>query len=137
MKRMVGLLFLLALAFVPFSRAADGPKKPDDKTAKPPAEKPADKATAATKESASANKLILHTRARVETEKGSGNFALVAKTVEWEPAKTAIVICDMWDQHWCQGATRRVAEMAPRMNEVIAAARAKGVLIVHCPSSCM
>jgi nicotinamidase-related amidase len=43
----------------------------------------------------------------------------------------------MWDDHWCKGASARVAEMAPRMNEFIAAARKQGVLIVHAPSECM
>ncbi|MCP5520071.1 MAG: ThuA domain-containing protein [Verrucomicrobiales bacterium] len=52
----------------------------------------------------------------------------------WDATQTAIVVCDMWNQHWCQGATARVAEMAPRMNEVLKAARAQGVLIIHCPS---
>ncbi len=51
--------------------------------------------------------------------------------------KTAIVICDMWDRHWCEGATRRVGEMAPRMNEVIKVARQKGAFIIHCPSDTM
>ena len=55
----------------------------------------------------------------------------------WEPNQTAVVICDMWDQHWCASATRRVAEMAPRMNEVVAALRAQGVLIIHAPSETM
>ncbi|MCY2965023.1 MAG: isochorismatase family protein [Planctomycetota bacterium] len=44
------------------------------------------------------------------------------------------MICDMWDQHWSRPATRRVAEMAPRMNEVVAEARRRGALIIHCPS---
>ena len=48
--------------------------------------------------------------------------------------ETAIVICDMWDQHWCKGASERVAELAPVMNRVVSAARDKGVLIVHSPS---
>lgn len=52
----------------------------------------------------------------------------------WEPAKTAIVVCDMWDRHWCDGATKRVAEMAPKMNDILKIARSKGVLIIHCPS---
>ena len=55
----------------------------------------------------------------------------------WDPKKTALVICDMWDQHWCEGSTRRVGEMAPRMNEVVKKARAQGVLIIHCPSDTM
>jgi putative heme-binding domain-containing protein len=43
----------------------------------------------------------------------------------------------MWQKHWCQGASRRVAELAPAMNRAVAAARARGVLIIHAPSSCM
>src|SRR5207245_1080306 len=35
------------------------------------------------------------------------------------------------------GATQRVGEMAPVMNEVIRAARARGVLIIHAPSETM
>jgi nicotinamidase-related amidase/type 1 glutamine amidotransferase len=78
--------------------------------------------------------LTLHLRKRIETKPGSGRYHAVTQTVAWEPKKTALVVCDMWNQHWCAGATRRVGEMAPRMNELIAAARAKGVLIIHCPS---
>ncbi|MBL9122553.1 MAG: isochorismatase family protein [Planctomycetaceae bacterium] len=79
----------------------------------------------------------LHTRVRSETETGSGKFRIVERAVAWNPRETAIVVCDMWDRHWCQGATARVAEMAPRMNEVLKAARARGVLILHCPSDTM
>ncbi len=57
--------------------------------------------------------------------------------VVWDGRKTAIVVCDMWNQHWCRGATRRVAQMAPRMNEVLHAARRQGILVIHCPSSCL
>ena len=55
----------------------------------------------------------------------------------WDARKTAIVICDMWDKHWCKGATTRVAEMAPAMNRTVAEARKRGALIIHAPSSCM
>ncbi len=57
--------------------------------------------------------------------------------VRWNPAQTAVVICDMWDTHWCKGAAARVQEMAPRMNAVISALRSRGVLIIHCPSDTM
>ncbi len=83
---------------------------------------------------ASPTKLILHTRKQVETKAGTGRYHSVTQTVEWDPHKTAIVICDMWDKHWCAGATKRVGEMAPRMNEVVVAARKQGVRIIHCPS---
>jgi nicotinamidase-related amidase/type 1 glutamine amidotransferase len=81
--------------------------------------------------------LLLHARTRVETKPGSGHFNAVTRPVEWDPARTAIVVCDMWNVHWCDDATKRVAEMAPRMNEVLVAARNRGVLIIHCPSSTM
>jgi nicotinamidase-related amidase/type 1 glutamine amidotransferase len=85
--------------------------------------------------------LILHARVRglVTKPGGAAGDAFVAqeKTLQWAPAQTAIIICDMWNQHWCQGATRRVGELAPVMNRTIAAARAKGVFIIHAPSSCM
>lgn len=79
--------------------------------------------------------LQLSARSRVESKPGSGDWRAVEKAMEWEAGKTAIVVCDMWDKHWCPSATERVAEMAPRMNEVLKAARAKGVFIIHCPSS--
>ncbi|MFN0054964.1 MAG: ThuA domain-containing protein [Planctomycetales bacterium] len=78
--------------------------------------------------------LLLHPRRRIETKEGSGRYHLLTKSVEWDPKKTALVICDMGDKHWCAESTRRVGEMAPRMNALVAAARAKGVLIIHCPS---
>src|SRR5213592_1107277 len=57
--------------------------------------------------------------------------------VDIDPRKTAIIICDMWDQHWCKGATKRVAEMAPAMNETVKEARRRGVFIIHAPSETM
>ena len=56
------------------------------------------------------------------------------RMAQWDGAKTAVVICDMWDTHTCPNAAARVAEFAPRVNEFVKAARAKGALIIHCPS---
>ncbi len=70
-------------------------------------------------------------------KQSDGSFQLQQSASDLDPDKTAIVICDMWDKHWCEGATRRVAEMAPRMNEVVETARNRGVLIIHAPSSTM
>lgn len=55
-------------------------------------------------------------------------------TVDLQPDRTAAVICDMWDDHWCAAAAARVAEMAPAVNELVSRLRADGVLIVHAPS---
>jgi putative heme-binding domain-containing protein len=82
--------------------------------------------------------LVLHARVREADKAGAaGSFVVKEQVLRWQPAQTAIIICDMWNQHWCQGATRRVGELAPAMNRTIAAARAKGVFIIHAPSSCM
>ena len=51
--------------------------------------------------------------------------------------ETALILCDVWDNHWSRGASERVNALAPRMNEVIRAARQKGVLIIHAPSDTM
>jgi putative heme-binding domain-containing protein len=80
--------------------------------------------------------LVLHARLREPAPSGAG-FAVKEKTLNWQPAETAIIICDMWNQHWCKGATRRVGELAPVMNRFVSAARNKGVLVIHAPSSCM
>ena len=76
-----------------------------------------------------AEPLLLKTRSRAESPKGSGHFEALETTNRWEAKKTAIVICDMWDDHWCKGASARVAEMAPAMNEAVKAARNRGVFL--------
>jgi nicotinamidase-related amidase len=56
---------------------------------------------------------------------------------EWDGARTAVIICDMWNTTQCVSAARRVVEMAPRINEVAAGLRRDGALIVHAPAGCM
>ena len=73
----------------------------------------------------------------VPSDVDHGSFMRVNDIQEWNPKETAIIICDMWNEHWCKSATARVAEMAPVMNNVISIAREKGILIVHAPSDCM
>jgi len=79
-------------------------------------------------------KVLLVTRSRAPLAEDANQFRLVQKKIEWDPRQTAIIICDMWNQHWCKGATERVAELAPYINEVVSNARDKGVLIIHAPS---
>jgi len=59
---------------------------------------------------------------------------VVTRTV-WEPKKTAVIVCDMWDQHWCKSAARRVEEMAGPLNETLKSARNRGAFIIHAPST--
>ena len=80
--------------------------------------------------------LHLTLRSRVKNPIGAQNDSAVREsTADWDPKKTALIICDMWDDHWCKSASRRVAELAVPMNEVVKKARAEGVFIIHAPSS--
>lgn len=48
----------------------------------------------------------------------------------------AAIVCGMWDAHHCVSTARRVVELAPRMNTVLHALRARGALIIHAPGDC-
>ena len=52
-----------------------------------------------------------------------GRFPITTKEVSWQPKKTALIICDMWDDHWCESAARRVGEMTGPLNDVVKALR--------------
>jgi nicotinamidase-related amidase len=84
-----------------------------------------------------AGTLLLHLRERRETAPKSGKFVEVARDTEWNVAETAIIICDMWEDHPCKMSAHRVDVMAPEMNRVVSAARSLGITIIHCPSSGM
>ncbi len=47
-----------------------------------------------------ARSLRLNLRTRIETAPGSGVWRTRQERKEVAPAETAIVICDMWNQHW-------------------------------------
>ena len=79
--------------------------------------------------------LELALRSRV-AEPGKPAMPAIEKKVAWDAKKTTIIVCDMWDHHWCKSAEARVGELAGPMNEMLIAARAKGVLIIHAPSTC-
>jgi len=57
------------------------------------------------------------------------------QTVDCE--RVGLIICDVWDHHWCRGAEIRLAEMLPRMQALICALRDHGGTIIHAPSDTM
>jgi nicotinamidase-related amidase len=79
--------------------------------------------------------LRLHLRERKETAPKSGKFEVVERETDWRVSETAIIICDMWEDHPCQMSAFRVDAMAPDMNLVVSAARSLGAQIIHAPSS--
>lgn len=98
---------------------------------------PRDNPTATQTRTAPDHVLTLHLRSRVELFKGSGIWEelFVEQTL---PARTmALLLCDVWNDHWCKGAARRLDDLVPRMNAAVGAARKKGIQIVHAPSETM
>lgn len=79
----------------------------------------------------------------IDPATGAAQIVPVARLVpksavhEIDPAKCAVVVCDMWDDHWCKKASERCAELAKRAEPVLKACRASGMTIVHCPSDTM
>ena len=69
---------------------------------------------------------------RVQRRDGDGRA--VVERVSLNAKKTAIVVVDMWDRHWCTTYTARVGNLVPRMNRTLAAARRLGIQVVFAPS---
>ena len=59
------------------------------------------------------------------------------KVIDWQAKETALIICDMWDDHTCKGAARRVGVMAPKVNAFAKTVRHQGGLVIHAPSGTM
>jgi len=77
-------------------------------------------------------------RQHLAQDRGGHNYWQAEMTQRIVPATNlAIIICDMWDNHWSRGAVEREAAMIPHMNAVLAAARGKGAHIIHAPSETM
>jgi len=87
--------------------------------------------------SLSAEDLKLHLRYQQETSKDSGRYHRLHRTENWDPAQTAVIVCDVWDYHHCLNAVRRLEEFAPRLDNLLKTAREQGVTIIHSPSDCM
>ncbi|SVC61241.1 uncharacterized protein METZ01_LOCUS314095, partial [marine metagenome] len=59
--------------------------------------------------------LTFTARSQALSATGGGKYKPVETEVTWEASKTAVIIVDMWDDHWCPNAAKRVAEMAKPM----------------------
>lgn len=51
--------------------------------------------------------------------------------------ETAIIVVDMWDEHWCKTYTKRMESTIPDMNKLLDAARELGIQVIFAPSETM
>jgi len=86
---------------------------------------------------ATAPDLHVKLRSRVEIYKGSADWREATFDESFSPTSSALILCDMWDNHWCQGAAGRVGILARKIAPVVEAARSHGILIIHAPSDTM
>jgi nicotinamidase-related amidase len=56
------------------------------------------------------------------------------ETTSLDMNKTAVVVIDVWDRHWCVSATRGVAALVPGLNRFLRAARLLQVPVIFAPS---
>lgn len=82
-------------------------------------------------------KLRLQTPAGPPDSRQSRTWQRHETSEHWDPAKTAVIVCDVWDRHHCLNAVRRMTEFLPRMNELLTTCRSRGATIIHAPSDCM
>ena len=81
--------------------------------------------------------VTLRSRKLVLNAAGYNMWEVAESPASFACSESAILLCDVWDKHWCRGADERLAKLLPRMNHVVKALRNKGVLVVHAPSDTM
>ena len=82
------------------------------------------------------NGVTLHRRRRTLgfNDNGYRGWQVQEEPLECRPEKIGMVLCDVWDNHWCRGANERMNELLPRMAQTVSSARKKGISIIHAPS---
>ena len=67
-------------------------------------------------------------------ENGCRYWKTLENNVSCDPSEMAIILVDVWDNHWSKGAVIRCAGLVPKIDKVIRKAREAGVFIIHGPS---
>lgn len=74
---------------------------------------------------------------RTRTNVGAAGSEPQVLAREWDSARAAVVVCDMWDAAQCVSAAARATVIAHRINMLVSSLRRQGSLIVHAPGGCM
>lgn len=93
--------------------------------------------SAVTVSSAADNTLKITSQKRTVTAGKVVPGKVVLSEVNLDPKKTLVIVCDMWDDHWCKSAAQRCGELAKQADPVLRACRDRGMIIVHAPSDTM
>lgn len=81
--------------------------------------------------------LRLRTQVLRRDDRNRAVWEVVETPASWRATETALLLCDVWDQHWSRGATERLEVMIPRMEAVVRAVRERGARVIHAPSDTM
>jgi hypothetical protein len=80
--------------------------------------------------------LALGLRRQVATTwRADAGWAPSTEVARWRANETALVLIDLWDDHWCDAMAERGIDLSLRVNRTAARLRAHGVHIVHSPSA--
>ena len=80
-------------------------------------------------------RLTLRTQQLTQDDNGYNVWQTVETEAVLPATETALLLCDLWDNHWSRGARERLAVLIPPMNEAVKAVRDRGVKIIHSPAS--
>lgn len=80
--------------------------------------------------------MVVELPVRTQVERG-GQWVENPGTQSLPTTKTALLVCDVRDHHWCATAAERIDALVPQIDATVRAARAAGMLIIHAPSDTM
>jgi nicotinamidase-related amidase len=83
------------------------------------------------------SEMLLRSRELLVDANGHNTWRYVEQRRSITSERLALILCDVWDHHWCRGAEERLEPMLPRMAEVVRTLRAQGATIIHAPSDTM
>ncbi len=84
-----------------------------------------------------ADPISVPARTRVQPFKAADTWTETTVDIKLTQSKTALILCDIWDDHWCKSASTRCGEIAKKTDVLVKELRKQGVFIIHCPSDTM
>jgi hypothetical protein len=67
--------------------------------------------------------------------RADAGWAPTTEVTHWLANETALVLIDLWDNHWCDAMAQRGVDLSLRVNRTASRLRSRGVHIAHSPSA--